>query len=40
MTDRVEITEAQRQQYREEGWFVLERAIPADLLELLRGQCQ
>lgn len=40
MSDRVQITPAQREQYREEGWFVLESAIPADLLELLRGECQ
>jgi ectoine hydroxylase-related dioxygenase (phytanoyl-CoA dioxygenase family) len=40
MTDRVQISEAQRQQYRDEGYFILERVISDDLLALLRGVCQ
>lgn len=34
------VSEEQRRQYREEGWCLLERAIPEDLLELLRGSAQ
>ena len=34
------LTAAQRTQYHEQGWCVLERAIPAPLLELLRDNCQ
>jgi ectoine hydroxylase-related dioxygenase (phytanoyl-CoA dioxygenase family) len=34
------ITDEQRRQYREEGYFVLERALPDDALELLRGACE
>jgi ectoine hydroxylase-related dioxygenase (phytanoyl-CoA dioxygenase family) len=34
------VTDAQKQQYIEEGYFILESVIPADHLELLRGQCQ
>lgn len=33
------ISEAQRRQYKEEGFFVLERAIPDEHLELLRDEC-
>lgn len=33
------ITEAQKRQYREEGYFLLERAIPNAHLELLRDAC-
>lgn len=36
----VEITKTQREQFREEGYFVLEGVMPDDFLELLRGQCQ
>ncbi|HEX6355088.1 phytanoyl-CoA dioxygenase family protein [Actinophytocola sp.] len=31
------VSEAQRKQYREEGWFVLERVLSDEQLELLRG---
>jgi ectoine hydroxylase-related dioxygenase (phytanoyl-CoA dioxygenase family) len=34
----VEITEAQRRQFREEGYFILERAIPEEHLEMLRQE--
>lgn len=34
------VSEAQRQQYREEGWFVLERVLSDDDLELLRTYAQ
>ncbi len=33
------ITEAQRQQYREKGYFVLERVIPESMLQMLREEC-
>ena len=33
------VTEAQRQQYRDEGYFVMERALPADDLGVLRDEC-
>lgn len=36
----VEITEAQKQQYRDEGYFVLERALSDEQLEVLQGECQ
>ncbi len=29
----------QKQQYQEEGYFILERVIPDPLLELLHGEC-
>jgi ectoine hydroxylase-related dioxygenase (phytanoyl-CoA dioxygenase family) len=35
----VRITEAQRQQYRDEGYFILERVIPDEHLEMLRREC-
>jgi ectoine hydroxylase-related dioxygenase (phytanoyl-CoA dioxygenase family) len=34
------ITDAMRQQYREEGYFILERALPEEHLALLRGVAQ
>jgi len=36
----IHITEQQKEQYREEGYFILERAICDEHLELLRGECQ
>lgn len=36
----VRITDEQKQQFREEGYFILERAIPEAHLEVLRGECQ
>jgi len=33
------ITDSHRQQYQEEGYFILERAIPAEHLEILRNSC-
>jgi ectoine hydroxylase-related dioxygenase (phytanoyl-CoA dioxygenase family) len=35
----VRISEAQRQQYRDEGYFILERMLPTAHLELLRDEC-
>ena len=35
-----QITDAQKQQFKEEGYFILENAIPAHHLDLLRGECQ
>jgi ectoine hydroxylase-related dioxygenase (phytanoyl-CoA dioxygenase family) len=37
---RVQITEDQKRQYREEGYFILERALPEEHLELLRSEAQ
>jgi ectoine hydroxylase-related dioxygenase (phytanoyl-CoA dioxygenase family) len=34
------ITDVQLEQYREEGYFVLESVIPDEYMDLLRGQCQ
>ena len=34
------ITNAQKQQFKEEGYFILENAIPQHYLDLLRGECQ
>jgi ectoine hydroxylase-related dioxygenase (phytanoyl-CoA dioxygenase family) len=34
------ITAAHKQQFRDEGHFLLERCVPADHLELLRSQCR
>jgi ectoine hydroxylase-related dioxygenase (phytanoyl-CoA dioxygenase family) len=36
----VTITSEHERQFREEGFFVLERALPPDDLEALRGECQ
>jgi ectoine hydroxylase-related dioxygenase (phytanoyl-CoA dioxygenase family) len=36
----VRITEEQKKQYREKGYFILERVIPDEHIELLRGECQ
>lgn len=33
------ITDAHRQQYQEEGYFILENALSTDQLEILRGAC-
>ena len=35
-----QITDAQKQQFKEEGYFILENAIPDYHLDLLRGECQ
>lgn len=34
------VTPAQRQQYIDEGYFILEQVIPSHHLDLLRGECQ
>lgn len=34
------ITEQQKQQYHTEGYCILERAVPPDVLESLRNECQ
>ena len=34
------ISEQQKQQYQEEGYFILEAAIPAEHLHILRAECQ
>ncbi len=40
MNATVEISEEHKQQYRDEGYFILENAIPEQLLNLLQGECQ
>ena len=37
-TPVIEITEAQKKQYRDEGYFILERVIPDEHLEMLRDE--
>lgn len=39
MKTDIHVTEAQRKQYREEGYFILYPGIPRDHLEFLRAQC-
>ena len=34
------ITEIQKQQFKEDGYFVLERCVPAEHIELMRANCQ
>ena len=34
------VTEAQKQQFRDEGYFVLERCVPGEHLELMRDNCK
>jgi len=34
------ITDQQKQQFHDEGYFVMERVIPEEDLEMLRGECQ
>jgi len=36
----VTISDAQKQQFEDEGYFILERVIPEAHLEILRGECQ
>ncbi len=38
--DAVHISEAQKRQYREEGYVILEHVIPDEHLEALRAECQ
>ena len=40
MNTTVEITAAQKQQYQDEGYFILEQVIPDEHLEISRSQCQ
>lgn len=39
-TETARITEDQKRQYREEGYFILESALPDEYLQTLREQCQ
>ena len=34
------VTDEQKQQYKDEGYFILERVIPEEHLDILRGECQ
>lgn len=36
----VTITDAQKQQFQDEGYFVLEAVVPADHLQAMRDECQ
>jgi len=36
----IKITDAQKKQYQEEGYFILERVVPEDLLQLLRDEAK
>lgn len=38
-TQKLLITEEQRRKYQEEGFFILEKVIPEDELELIRKEC-
>jgi ectoine hydroxylase-related dioxygenase (phytanoyl-CoA dioxygenase family) len=40
MLSAMSLTKEQVQQYRDEGFFVLEEVLPADDLNALRGECQ
>lgn len=35
----IQITEEQKRQYQEQGFFIMERAIPDEDLEMLRAEC-
>src|SRR4051812_42339667 len=39
LTTQSLITDAQKRQYREEGYFILERVIADDMLKMLREEC-
>jgi len=39
-TTTTPITAAQKKQYQDEGYFILERAIPPEHLQILRGEAQ
>jgi len=38
-TEKLIITEEQKRNYREDGFFILEKIIPEDELELIRKEC-
>ena len=38
-TTKLEISEAQKKQYREDGYFILERALSDEQLKMLREEC-
>jgi len=33
------VSEAQQAQFREEGYMILERLVPGDMLQMLRQEC-
>lgn len=37
--EKINITEEQRKKYREDGFFILDKVIPDDVLETLRNEC-
>ena len=40
LTPSVDVTDAQKRQYEETGFFVLERVIPPEHLDMLRAECR
>ena len=40
MKSSIHITDAQKQQFQEDGYFILKSVIPTHFLQLLRGECQ
>lgn len=40
LTDTPLVTDHQKQQFKDEGYFILERIVPEEHLELLRDNCQ
>jgi ectoine hydroxylase-related dioxygenase (phytanoyl-CoA dioxygenase family) len=40
LTEKEIVTEDQRCQFKEEGYFILENCVPKEHLELLRGNCE
>jgi ectoine hydroxylase-related dioxygenase (phytanoyl-CoA dioxygenase family) len=40
MSTKINITDEQKQQFSEDGYFILESVIPEHFLDLLRGECQ
>src|SRR5271163_4494194 len=40
LTEKEIVTDKQKQQFKDEGYFILERCIPEEHLEMLRDNCQ
>ena len=40
LTEKSLVTEQQKQQFKDEGYFILENCVPKEHLELLRSNCQ
>ena len=37
--EKINITDEQKRQYQEDGFFILDKVIPDDVLETLRNEC-